>query len=136
MSWHARLLAIFGKAPPLGRRGEHAAADFLKSQGYKILGENVRLPGGEIDLIAQAPDGKTIVIVEVKSSAWDGQTSTPPEVHVNRGKQRKLADLASQLVKRRGWGDRPVRFDVIGVVLAEGKPPVIRHHLAAFESYF
>lgn len=136
MSWLARILGRFRSAPSLGRSGEHAAADFLKREGYTILGMNVRLPGGEIDLVAQAPDGRTIVVVEVKSSAWDGKTATPPEVHVNRAKERKLADLASQLVKRNRWGDRPVRFDVIGVILAPGKPPVIRHHPAAFESYF
>jgi putative endonuclease len=136
MSLLARLAAFFRVETPLGRRGEHAAAEFLKRAGYTIVGMNVRLPAGEIDLVAQAPDGKTIVVVEVKTSAWDGKTATPPEVHVNRAKERKLADLASQLVKRNNWGDRPVRFDVVGVVLAPGRPPVVRHHPAAFESYF
>ena len=135
MAWWDRLLMKFRKAP-LGRRGEHIAADFLKRAGYKIVGMNTRLPAGEIDLLAETADGKTIVVVEVKTSAWAGKTDTPPEVHVNRAKERKLAVLASQAVQRFGWRERVVRFDVIGVVLAEGKPPVVRHHPGAFESYF
>jgi len=130
MLWPAR------QAQSLGRRGEAAAAEFLRKLGYRELGRNVTLKGGEIDLIFEAPDRKTIVIVEVKSSAWAGKTAAPPEVHVNRAKERKLAQLASLAVRRFGWGDRPVRFDVVGVVIAGGQPPIIRHHPAAFESYF
>lgn len=137
MSWIVEWIRRIGKGShKLGSQGERAAADHLKRAGYKIIAMNTRLPAGEIDLIAEAPDGKTIVVVEVKTSAWTGPTETPPESHVNRAKERKLAVLASQAVKKFGWRNRPVRFDVIGVILAEGRPPLIRHHPAAFESYF
>jgi putative endonuclease len=50
-----------------GRAGEDAAATLLEAAGYRIVGRNVRVPGGEIDIIAR--DGDTIVFVEVKARA-------------------------------------------------------------------
>jgi Holliday junction resolvase-like predicted endonuclease len=78
-----------------------------------------------------------VVIVEVKARVGFGDTPLP-EQHVNRAKQRKLAQLAAQLVKRYRLEDRPVRFDVIGVDLPDAgdrREPIIRHYEAAFESY-
>lgn len=47
-----------------GRSGEDAAAAFLTASGYRVLGRNVRVPGGEIDAVCL--DGTTLVVVEVK----------------------------------------------------------------------
>lgn len=47
-----------------GREGEDRAAAFLESSGYSVVRRNVRVPGGEIDLVCR--DGATIVFVEVK----------------------------------------------------------------------
>jgi putative endonuclease len=49
----------------LGRRGEKAAARFLKRRGLQILARNLHLGRGEIDIVAL--DGSTLVFVEVKS---------------------------------------------------------------------
>jgi putative endonuclease len=120
-----------------GTRGERIAATFLRWHCYRILARNLRTKLGEIDLVAVAPDRRTVVIVEVKARVGFGGDPLP-EQHVNRAKQRKLAQLAAQLVKRYRLADRPVRFDVIGVDLpakGEKRDPVIRHHEAAFESY-
>ena len=119
-------------------RGERAAARHLRRQGYRVLGRNVRNRFGEVDILAEAPDRRTVVIVEVKSAAVDhaaGAVNPPPEVHVDTRKQRHLTALAGQLVRQHGLTDRPVRFDVIGVDLPRGGSPVIRHHIAAFESH-
>jgi putative endonuclease len=48
-----------------GRRGEIWAMAALLLRGYRILARNLRLPVGEIDLIAMR--GRTIVFVEVKA---------------------------------------------------------------------
>lgn len=130
------LSALFPRAP-VGVRGERVAERFLKKQGYRILGRNIRTKIGEIDIAAETPDGRMIVVVEVKA-AEIGTTpaSIRPEIHVNRAKERKLAQVAADVAKRRGWSNRPIRFDVIGVELPRDGEPVIRHHIAAFESYF
>ena len=116
-----------------GRRGERVAARHLKRAGYRILGRNVRLRQGEIDLLAEAPDRRTIVIVEVKSGASD---AVAPEHHVNAAKQRKLTALAAELARRRRFSARPMRFDVVAVVLPphDRKREVVRHHVGAFEA--
>ena len=97
----------------LGARGERAAARHLRRRGYRVLRRNVRLPDGEIDLVALAPDGRTIVIVEVKTRAADAPVA--PEESVTGAKRRKLVSLAERLVSRNGWEGRPVRIDVVAV---------------------
>ena len=137
-----RWLAALRRDKSAGSRGEAIAARHLKQQRYRILARNLRNRFGEIDLLALAPDGRTVVIVEVKAaerSETAGDSTNPrPEQHVNTAKQRKLTALAGQLVRRYRLQDHPIRFDVIGVDLPaidhRTSDPVIRHHVAAFEA--
>ena len=115
-----------------GRTGERIVAAHLRREGYRILGRNLWSRSGEIDLLAEAPDGRTLVVVEVKSGSDD---EIAPEVHVSLPKQRKLVSLTCQLVRRNGWTDRPVRFDVVGVVFRPDGSNDVRHHVGAFESH-
>ncbi|MDH2910194.1 MAG: YraN family protein, partial [Candidatus Eremiobacteraeota bacterium] len=48
----------------IGRAGEERAEMLLGKAGYRLLARNLRLPGGEIDLLFL--DGSTLVVVEVK----------------------------------------------------------------------
>lgn len=135
MNWLSAILRKLWPAARPGARAEKVAATFLKKQKYRILAKNYRNAQGEIDLVAQAPDGRTIVIVEVKGSEPGTNPDGPrPEVRVNFHKQKQLASLAMQMVRRHRLADRPVRFDVIGVDLVEKGEPIIRHHVGAFES--
>src|SRR5688572_661768 len=86
----------------LGARGERVAARLLRREGYRVLARNLRSRLGEVDILAEAPDGHTIVIVEVKAGTG-AAAALRPEVHVNAAKQRKLAALASNLARRYGW---------------------------------
>jgi Holliday junction resolvase-like predicted endonuclease len=45
-----------------------------------------------------------------------------------------MARLASNLLKRREFADRPMRFDVIAVTWNEQGKAVVRHIPGAFES--
>lgn len=121
-----------GGRQALGARGERLAAKHLKRAGYRILDRNLRSRIGEIDLLAEAPDRRTLVIVEVKSATGD---AVPPEHHVTPAKQRKLVSLAASLVRRRGLSGRPVRFDVVAVTFPPRGKPALRHHRGAFESH-
>lgn len=116
----------------IGQRGERWAARHLKRQGYRILARNLRNKWGEIDILAEASGGRTVVIVEVKAGTGG---PLPPEVHVNRAKQRKLTQLAAGLARRHGFTQRPIRFDVIAVEFPPSGKPVVRHHLGAFQSH-
>jgi putative endonuclease len=100
----------------LGRRAEQLVADRLGRSGWRIIGRNVRLPSGELDVVAL--DRGTLVFVEVKAGRA-GTTLGPerPAHAVGRRKQLKLRRLAREwIAERRGpSGVLDYRFDVVGV---------------------
>ena len=132
-----RLLARFRRAPQgkaLGARGERAAARLLKRKGYRVLGRNVRVRIGEADIVCEAPDRRTIVLVEVKTRLRGSGRSVlgeivAPEMSVHQKKRRKLRAILGVLARANGWGGRPLRVDVVAVEWpAAGGKPELRHH--------
>jgi len=114
----------------LGQAGEAAAARFLERRGLVILARNLRSRLGEIDLLAR--DGPTLVFVEVK--ARRGLPGDPPEAAVDARKRARLARLALGYLAGRRLGERPCRFDVVGVSLDEaGGVTRVRHLRHAFD---
>ncbi len=106
----------------LGRAGEDAAVALLQASGYRIVARNVRLPGGEIDVIAR--DGDTLVFVEVKarsSAAYGGAVGA-----VDARKRATLRALAADWLQIAAPRAR-ARFDV--VTFDAGRP---RLHRGAF----
>ena len=115
----------------LGRRGEDAAARYLRRKGYRILARGSRLKPGELDIVAL--DGPTVVFVEVKTRK-SAEAGHPVEA-VDPAKQRRLTRLAVTFLKRHGLLDRPARFDAIAVTWPEGRRrPRIEHFDNAFEA--
>jgi putative endonuclease len=114
-----------------GARGEQAAADFLKQNKYKVIARNLRNRFGEVDLVALTPDGRAVVIVEVKTAE---RPDAMPELRVNKTKQHKLTALAAQIARRYRLQNKPIRFDVIAINLPPDADPIVRHYPAAFES--
>jgi len=106
---------------PLGRRGEDAAARFLKKQGYRILERNCFLGRYEIDIIAR--EGDTIAFVEVRTrKVLDG---VPPEDTVNHRKQHHIRRAAQRYIDPKDDETVFYRFDVVSVILPdEGKPSI------------
>lgn len=128
---------FFGKltaTSSTGARGEKAAEKYLKRHGYLVLGRNLRNRFGEIDLLAEAPDRNTIVVVEVKARTGNSQEFLP-ETHVTEHKKRKLTALGAQVARRYNLTNRPFRFDIVGVDCLTGSKPAVRHHVSAFESH-
>lgn len=124
---------IFGRRDDsLGARGEREAARFLKKLGYRILERNLQVGDDEADLVALDPDGRTIVIVEVKTRGSDAFGG--PEGSVNSTKQHRLTRLAMRLQQQPRFRDSPFRFDAIAINWADGRAPEIRHIPGAFES--
>ena len=100
----------------LGRRAEDLVADRLDSAGWRIAGRNVRLPSGELDLVAL--DGATLVFVEVKAGRAGARLGPELPAHaVGRRKQLKLRRLAREWIAGRHGpsGVAGYRFDVVGV---------------------
>ncbi len=91
--------------------GEQMTAKYLTDKGYIILEHNYRRGHLEIDLIAL--DGDELVIVEVKSRAYD--TILRPEESVDHKKRLNLIRLANEYVKTHGRKEN-VRFDIVTIV--------------------
>ncbi len=94
----------------LGRQGEDAAIKLLEQRGYVILGRNVRLPGGEIDVIGK--DGDVIAFIEVK--ARSGRRFGSALAAVDARKRRKLRALAADWLQIAAPHAR-ARFDIVTI---------------------
>lgn len=104
----------------VGALGEKVAAVYLKSLGFKILYSNYRGPkGGELDLVAR--EGESLVFIEVKTRRKKGKGR--PLDAVNLEKQALIERGAQAWLKLLGRRDMVWRFDVVEVILEEGKYP-------------
>jgi putative endonuclease len=117
----------------LGRAAEQLIATRLERRGWRIVGRNVRLPSGELDIVAL--DGSTLVFVEVKAGRAAAALGPERPAHaVGRRKQIKLRRLAREwIAERRGpSGVAGYRFDVVGVSFGHDGRPDVDHIRAAF----
>ncbi len=113
-----------------GKRGEELAVSYLLSNGYKVLEQNFRSKGGEVDVVAEDTDS-TIVFVEVKcrSSLVFGL----PQQAVTARKQRQISKGALAWLSRARKHDSPARFDVIAALITGSAKFEIEHIVNAFE---
>ncbi|MDC9615033.1 YraN family protein [Xenorhabdus khoisanae] len=97
----------------LGRHYEHQAKQFLQKQGLAFVAENVRIRGGEIDLIMR--DKHTWVFVEVRfrqNSQYGGAIAT-----ITKNKRKKLLHTAAVWLYQRNecLETASCRFDVCAI---------------------
>ncbi|MEK6676043.1 MAG: YraN family protein [Planctomycetota bacterium] len=112
----------------LGRRGERAAAKFLRRRGHWILARNYRCLLGEIDLVCS--DGTSLIFVEVKTRSdphIPGLTDTGLQVQWSR-----VGRAAKFFLKDTGAQPRPCRFDLIIVFWESSQKPHIEHFPDAY----
>ncbi len=125
-----RALGAGNGRDPLGPAGERAAAKHLRTLGYRVLGCNLRVPMGEADVLALAPDGDTIVLVEVKARRVGAEGAfAAPEASITAHKRRKLAAILDHLARANGWTKRPLRIDAVAVEFPGTGKPLVRHHV-------
>jgi putative endonuclease len=75
--------------PRLGRFGEQVAAEFLERRGAVVLGRNVEIGGGEIDLVVAF--GHRRAVVEVRTARRSDVTADL----FSRAKERQVRRLAA-----------------------------------------
>ncbi len=131
----ARISKMKAEKDILGGEGERLAANFLKKKGMRILERNLRLPAGEIDLVARLK-GKPLQIVVVEVKTRRDRQKGSPALAVHRKKQAKLTTLAIQyLQQNRLLGKAGLRFDIVAVSWSdETNRPAIEHFENAFEA--
>jgi putative endonuclease len=106
-----------------GELGERAAKKFLQKQGLKFLAANFRSARGEIDLIFRDDDCLAFVEVKTRSSEdW-----SRPAAAVNSERRRRLSQCALDYLRLLKNPQVKIRFDIVEVLLADGKICEIRH---------
>jgi len=106
-----------------GILGERAAKKFLQKQGLKFLAANFRSERGEIDLIFRNDDCLAFIEVKTRSSEdW-----ARPAAAVNSARRRRLSQCALDYLRKLKNPAVKIRFDIVEVLLVEGKISEIRH---------
>ena len=98
-----------------GRRGEWLAAWFLRLKGWRIVGQRVRSPRGEVDLVARR--GRVVAFVEVK---WRERAADLDQA-VDHYRLRRVAAAAEAIAPRYVRAGDVQRIDVL--LLAPGRFP-------------
>jgi putative endonuclease len=112
----------------LGKMGERAARKYLKQRGLKFLTANYRTPRGEIDLVFR--DGDCLVFVEVKTRSSEEWGS--PASAVDAERRGRLTRAGLDYLRRLKNPAIKVRFDIVEVLVQDGKVREVRHIENAF----
>ena len=112
-----------------GRLGEEAAKKYLRKQGLKFLAANFGVAGkGEIDLIFREED--CLVFVEVKTRSSEDWAR--PSSAVDRDKRERLVKMSLTYRRRLPNPYVKYRYDIVEVLLDDGKVGEVRHIANAF----
>jgi len=106
----------------IGKQGEVIAWQYLAKRGYQIVTTNFQTRFGELDIICQKD--QTLIFVEVKTRTsfmlgW-------PEEAVSPKKLGHLLKAMAEFQSRQAI-ERPVRFDVMAVVILPGQKAKVKH---------
>lgn len=101
----------------IGIIGEKIAHNYLRSNGYDILSTNYYTRSGEIDVIAKKKN--YLIFIEVKTRT-NNNYGTPSEA-VNYIKKQHMKHSAAIFLSRNNFQMHVIRFDVVEVMLTDGK---------------
>jgi len=93
-----------------GRRAETIAAWWLRLKGWKILARRLRMPLGEVDIVARR--GRVVAFVEVKARS----TAAEAALALDEYRLRRVAAAAGALAHRFARDGDDVRIDAIFIV--------------------
>lgn len=90
-----------------GRKAERRAAWWLRLHGWRILGQRLRVPVGEVDLVARR--GRMVAFIEVK---WRDRPEDL-DLAIDPYRLRRVAAAAEMLAPRFARPQDDVRIDVM-----------------------
>lgn len=114
----------------IGNLGEQLAALYLVERGMVIRVSNWKCRSGEIDHVAD--DQGVLVFIEVRTRRETGTFGTPFE-SIDSRKIRQVRETALVYLKQHQLLDKPIRFDVVSVLLnKDGQLIKMEHIQGAF----
>jgi len=93
-----------------GRRAETLAAWWLRLKGWTILARRLRVPLGEVDIVARR--GRTVAFVEVKARA----TARDAALALDEYRLRRVAAAAGAVAHRFARDGDVTRIDAIFIL--------------------
>lgn len=118
-------------ASEIGLKGEEAAVDWLRRNGFMILERNWRNGRYEIDIIAARYD--TIHFIEVKTRRAGGWTT--PEQAISTTKCRAMFRAAEAFMALYGT-NLELQFDLVAIDMFDGDDCDIRYIENAMQSHW
>lgn len=109
----------------VGLDGEATARDYIVGIGGEVIAANVKLAGGEIDIIARIDGVYAFIEVKRRSSRAFGA----PAEAVTPAKQRRIIRAAKMYCALNGLMDESLRFDIIELL-----PGYVNHIESAFDA--
>ncbi len=137
MSRHTRTDLVIPRPDPdgdrrraLGQAGEALAVRHLvDDDGLEILATNWRVTKGEVrgelDVVAVDAATGSLVVCEVKTRRGTGFGG--PLAAVTPRKQAKIRALTLAFLRQAGMRYRHIRFDVVAVLLPDGRAGTLDH---------
>ena len=93
-----------------GRRAENLACWALRLNGWRILAQRARVPGGEVDIVARR--GRTVAFIEVKARSNDAAA----DLSLDHYRLRRVAVAAERMAPRFARDGDDIRIDAMFVV--------------------
>lgn len=108
----------------LGKLGEDLAVRYLVDRKWRIRDRNVRMPVGEIDVVAE--DRGTLVFVEVR--ARSSRAFGAPEESITPAKRGRMVRCALTYLAASPTPDADFRIDLIAIEIARGRVTRLEHY--------
>lgn len=107
----------------LGKIGEDYAVKYLKGKRYEVIGRNVQVGRGEIDIIARK--GDLIVFIEVKTRKSDEYVGLADSI--DEAKEEALITSCEGYLAKNNLDHLDFRIDLIGMVVRNGQVEKFEH---------
>ena len=109
---------------PIGQKGERLAREYLEKEGLVFHEANLRVPGGEIDLLMEDKEKRELVFIEVRTRTKSEFGS--PEESISPSKQHILKRSIAMYMQNYSWNTN-YRLDIVTILL-ENEVPKITHY--------
>lgn len=123
---------ILADTPRFGRWGERRCEKFLKKKGLTLIARNYSCAKGELDLVMSDPSASTDAIVFIEVKTRKSESYQKAQKSVNYRKRKRMAAAARHFLTTYKIKDKPLRFDIVAVILPKKGPLEIRHYKKAF----